>query len=292
MSTLLNVVLPIFLVILVGYLAGKLTRLDILPVADIAMFIASPALIFSSLLKQKIVLLDAAKIWTSYFFITFGCMLVAYIVFKLMRERHRGLYLPISLMNTGNIPYPVMSLAYGTPGLAAAVLFSMPQSFVVYTYGVYVVVGKETKENLAEVFKQPVIYAAILGLIFNFAGWTLPILLMQPIDMLSGLAIPLILIVSGHNLSRVKFKSVKTTLLASFLRMGVGLGLGLIVVSVLGMTGIPRAVVLLVSAMPSAANSTILATRYDNEAELVASVVFTTTLASLAVIPIMLHFLV
>ena len=85
--------------------------------------------------------------------------------------------------------------------------------------------------------------------------------------------------------------SFPTTLLASFLRVGVGLMLGLLAVNALNITGVSRSVVILDSAMPSAALVSILATKYDNEAELVSSVVFLTTIISLVIIPLLLNML-
>ena len=82
-----------------------------------------------------------------------------------------------------------------------------------------------------------------------------------------------------------------TTLLASFLRVGVGLSLGFPAVNLFHLTGILKAVVILDSAMPAAANTSMLTTKYKNEAELVASVVFVTTIASLVIIPFLLHML-
>ena len=105
------------------------------------------------------------------------------------------------------------------------------------------------------------------------------------------MTIPLVLLVLGNNLSKVVLTSVRTTLLASFLRVGVGLGLGILVVSLFDLTGILRAVVILDSAMPAAVNAVIITTKYDNEAELVSSVVFITTVVSLLVIPFLLNFL-
>jgi predicted permease len=73
--------------------------------------------------------------------------------------------------------------------------------------------------------------------------------------------------------------------------MGIGVGLGFLAVVVLDITGIARVVVILVSAMPAAVNASILAAKYDNEADLVASVVFVTTLASIVTIPFLLSVL-
>jgi len=105
------------------------------------------------------------------------------------------------------------------------------------------------------------------------------------------MAIPLILIVLGYNLSKVKLTSVSTTLLASFIRVGVGLLLGLATVSMLNLEGVIKSVVILNAAMPAAVNSAIVAARYDNEAEMVSSVVFVTTVISLLIIPLLLNML-
>jgi len=89
----------------------------------------------------------------------------------------------------------------------------------------------------------------------------------------------------------VRLKSVPTTMIASFLRVGVGLALGFLAVNLFHLTGILRAVVILDSAMPAAVNTAMLATKYKNEAELVSSVVFVTTIASLIIIPFLLSVL-
>jgi hypothetical protein len=71
----------------------------------------------------------------------------------------------------------------------------------------------------------------------------------------------------------------------------VGLVLGFLVVNLFDLTGVLRSVVILNSAMPAAAMTSMLATKYDNEAELVSSVVLVTTLGSLIVIPFLLRML-
>ena len=67
--------------------------------------------------------------------------------------------------------------------------------------------------------------------------------------------------------------------------------MGLVAVTVFGLTGVSRSVVILDSAMPSAANTSILAMKYGNESDLVSSVVFVTTIASLITIPALLYLL-
>ncbi len=291
MPNIIDIILPTFFAIFIGYLIGKFTKINMASVVDITLYIGVPALVFVSLINKEIVLVDAVKIWASSIIVMLGCLVIAWLVFKLFRQKHSGLYAPISMMNTVNIPFPVMYLAYGAEGLTAATLFYIPNVILVYTLGIYLMAGKRWKDNMKEVLRQPVIYAAILGLIVNFLRVQVPTLIINSLDFISLMAIPLVLIVLGHNLSRAGMSSLPTTLLACVLRMGVGLAIGLAVVQVLDITGIFRSVVILDAAMPAAAASAILAAKYHNEAEMVSSVVFLTTVVSLVSIPIMLHIL-
>lgn len=291
MSNLIDIILPAFFAIFVGYLVGKFSRINIDPVVDITLYIGVPALAFVSLLDKEIVLVDAVKMWTSSLIIMLGCLVIAWLVFKIVRQKHSGLYVPISMMNTVNLPFPIIYLAYGAEGLAAATLFYIPNVILMYSLGVYIMAGKHWKDNVKEVLRQPVVYAAVLGLLLNFSGVKVPALAVSSLEFIAQMAIPLVLIVLGHNLSRARMTSFPTTLLACFLRMGVGLAIGFAIVSALNITGVFRSVVILDAAMPAAATAAILAAKYRSEAEMVSSVVFLTTLVSLVSIPFLLHML-
>ena len=194
-------------------------------------------------------------------------------------------------MNTVNIPFPIIYLVYGAEGLFAATLFYIPRILLFYSLGIYISSGKHWKDSIKEVLKIPPLYAALAGLLVNIFHLRVPELIVNPLTFISTMVIPLVLLILGYNLSKVRVTSVPTTLLASVLRVGVGLLLGFLAVNLLGLTGVLRSVVILNSAMPAAATTTILAARYKNEAEMVASVVFVTTIASLMVIPFLLRLL-
>ena len=290
MAGIIDVITPAFFAIFIGFLVGKLLKLNINPVVDLTLYVGVPALVFVSLIQKDIVLLDAAKIWTASLAVMVGCAVIAIIVFKSLRQKHSGLYLAISLMNTVNIPFPILYLAYGTEGLVAATLYHIPNIVLMYSVGIYFMSGKDGKRSITEVLRQPVVYVTFLGLLFNFLKLPMPDLVINSIDFIGLMAIPLVLIVLGYNLSKVKVTSFPTTLLASFLRIVVGFGLGLLMAWALDLTGVDRLVVIFVSAMPAAAATSILATKYNNEPEAVSSLVFLTTLASIGVIPVILHY--
>ncbi len=289
MPALYEVVTPAFFAIAVGFFIGKTLKLNIRPVVDLTLYVAVPALVFTSLLEKEIVIADALKIWTAALAVMLGCGLVAFLVFRALRQRHSGLYVPAMVMNTVNLPFPILFLAYGSAALVPATLYYIPNVIMMFSVGIFIMSGGR-RESLREVLKQPVIWAAAIGLILNFTGVSVPKLVFTSLDLVAQMAIPAVLLVLGHNLSKVKIASFPTTLLTSFLRVGVGLGIGILMAWALGLTGLDRSVVIIVSAMPAAANASLLATKYDNEAELVSSVVFLTTVASLGIIPLLLHF--
>lgn len=291
MVNIFNVVLPTFIVIFIGYLMGRIQKLNMTAVVELVFYVGLPALAFTSVIDKPILLLEATKIWASALTIMFGCGLSAWLMFKLTRQKHSGLYIPIIIMNTVNIPFPIISLAYGAEGLFAATLFYIPSMLALYTVGIYLASGGHWKDGLKAVLKVPALYAALAGLVVNFGHLEVPELIIKPLSVIGSMVIPLVLLILGSNLAMVRLRSLPTTLLASFSRVGIGLSLGFLVVNLFQLDGISKAVVLLDSAMPAAANTAMLATKYRNEAELVASVVFVTTIASLVIIPFLLSIL-
>lgn len=291
LTDILNVVLPTFITILIGYGIGKLVKIDMTGVVEIIFYVGLPALAFVSILSQQIVFLDAVKVWAVAVAVTFGCAGAAWLIFKLIKQRHSGLYLPISLPNTVNIPFPIVSLAYGSAGLFAATLYYIPNVLMIYSAGVFVAAGKNWQHNLREMLKVPTVYAAILALLFNLFHVGVPSLVIRPLTFIGGMVTPAVVLTLGYSLSSVKINSLGTTVLASFIRLAGGLAIGFLVTSLFGMTGVLRSVIILMSAMPAAVNTYLIAERYKNEAQLVASVVLVTTLGSLALIPFLLHIL-
>jgi malate permease and related proteins len=287
----INVVLPTFITILIGFTLGKLIKLDILGVIDVVFYVGLPALAFTSILNQPIAPLEAVKIWAATIIVSLGCGAAAWLLFKALKSRHSGLYLPISLPNTVNIPFPIISLAYGSAGLFVATLYYIPNVIMLYSAGVFIAAGKGWRENLKTMFKVPTLYTALLALVLNLLHMKVPDLVLKPLDFIGGMVVPAVVLTLGYSLAQIKITSLPITLWSSLIRVGGGLALGFLVVWLFHLTGTTRAVVVLMSAMPSAVNTYTLAAKYRNETELVASVVMVTTILSLVMIPFLLYIL-
>jgi malate permease and related proteins len=288
----INIFGPTVFVVALGYLLGRVSKANVETLIDVAMFIATPCLVFSSMYANTIFLGEAVRLWASYFMVLVGTFIVAWLVLGFMKNRRRGLYLPILFANTINLPLPIIYLAFGDKGVATAILLYMPNAFIIYSLGIYMASGqKELRQGIKAVLRTPLIYAAVLGIVLNVAGVPLPGGVTNAVNLMGQAAVPLMLLVLGMNIGRFRITEIPLTIIASVIRMGGGFAIGFLAVWLLGLTGLPRSIVLFESAMPSAIFVSVLCTKYGNEAQLVASVVLTTTLLAVAVIPALLYYL-
>jgi malate permease and related proteins len=292
MNQVINIIGPTIFVIVVGYLFGRVSRAGIGTLIDVAMFIATPCLVFSSMFSSEIQMGEALRLWASCLLIMGGTFLVAWLALGLGRKVGTGIYLPVIFANLINIPLPIIYLAFGQPGVAKAVLFYIPNGLLVYSLGVYIASGhKEWRQGIKAVLRTPLIYAAILGLVLNVTGVPVPQVFVNAFKFMGQAAVPLMLLVLGMNIGHFRFRQIRLTLGASAIRMGGGFLIGLLCVWLFGLTDLPRAIVLFESAMPSAIFVAVLCTKFDNEAELVSSIVLATTMLAVGVIPALLYYL-
>ena len=288
MQVIIQTVIPIFSIILVGYIIGKHKEIDVQRFINLIVYITAPCLIFSSIATSDINLTDFTSIAVAalailLFMVTFAC-----ITLKLTRSDKKGLYLPMTFGNTSYIGYPVALFAFGVDGLSRAVVFDMINSLLIFSLGIYIV---HHRNELQEVFKVPLLYAVVIGLVVNLSKITIPQVLFLPIEMVGLVTIPLALLVLGYKLTEIKISTAKIVLLASGFRILGGFLVALMIVNLLSLDGLVKDIILLQAAMPSAVMSMILTAKYQRDASLVASVVCITTLLSILSIPLILSIL-
>lgn len=292
MQQIVNIIAPTFFVIAVGYLFGRMAHPSVATLIDAAMFIATPCLVFHSVYTNPIQLEEAAQLWLSCLLSMAGSFALAWLVFGLRRKGSAGIYLPVAFSNTINIPLPIIYLAFGNEGVAKVILYYIPNGLMIYSVGVYVASGHhELRQGLKAVLRTPLIYAAVLGLVFNLTGVPVPEPALRSLSLMGQAAVPLMLLILGVNVGRYRLTRIPTTVAASLIRVGGGFVLGLLAVWLLGLSGISRAVVIFESAMPSAVVNAILCTKYDNDAAIASSIVLTTTVMAIGVIPALLYYL-
>ena len=210
--TVLEVVTPVFLLAAIGYFWVKLGfeyRVEF--VTRLAMTLAVPALVFTSLTQNTInpkFLTEMIIVVCMAYAVVSVLALIFTFIFKLDL---RTFLMPLISGNTGNLGLPLCFLAFGKDGLGYAVIVFAFTSIVAFTFGLWVVSGTR---SFKQPLKEPLVPATILGLLFMFYGWEIPKILTNSLNLISQMAIPLMLITLGVAVARLKTQlAFKTCLL-------------------------------------------------------------------------------
>jgi predicted permease len=288
MQVLIQTVIPVFTIILVGYAIGKIKKVDIQSFIDLIVYIAAPCLIFSSIARSDINLTEFSTIAVAALAIILTMALLALLVLKIAKSDKKGLCLPMSFGNTSYLGYPVALFAFGMDGLSRAVVYDMMNSLVIFSLGIYII---HHRNELQEAFKVPLLYAVVIGLLVNLLKIPVPQEIFKPIEMIGMITIPLALLVLGYKLTQIKIEAAKIACLASGFRILGGFLVALVIINLFSIDGLTKDIILLQAAMPSAVMTLILASKYERDASLVASVVLITTVISMVTIPLILYIL-
>jgi hypothetical protein len=283
----LETVGPVFIIVWLGWwLAGR-TRMDLPTLSNLALMVTSPALMFSVLGGADVDLGRWGVLFAGTLWIALGTGVFAAIYFWSDGSGRRGMLLPAIFWNAGNLTLPLARLAYGDAGLEAAAVVFVTVAILNSTLGLWIAKGEG---GLSEIIRMPLAYGSVGGLALALSGQTLPRLVMEPIEMLGAMAIPLLLINLGMQLRSLALRDIRHTVVVVVIRIVGGAACAVLFISLFGVSGVERKVLLLASIMPAAVINVIIAQRYSTDPSLVASAVALGTLVSLVTIPAMLYF--
>ena len=276
-------IIPLFLIILAGYLIGRKKKTDITPFVDLIMYITGPCIIFTSIVNAEMTLAQISVIGIASALIILIQGIIAYFIFR----KRKGIILPAAIGNTGYLGYPLAFLAFGSAGLSLAVIYDAVGSLFLFSLGVFLV---HQKNDFREIFRLPLIYAILLGIIASFGHIAIPAGFFTGLEMLGSITIPLALLILGYRLSQIRMmRSAMPYFVAGFKMIG-GLCIAVLVSMLLGMSGLSKTILVLQASMPSAVMSMILTYKYRNNHDIAASAVFLSTLLSAITIPALLYF--
>jgi predicted permease len=282
---LLLVLFPTFAILALGAVLGRTSRFDTGPVTRVTFDVLVPALAFEKLVRLDLPAGAVGGVAIGAGVAILGSLALGVLTLRLLRIRRPALLLPIALMNYVNIPFPVLNSAWGEEALALGVAFYAVATLLAFTLGVGLAAGRFEPGFL---LRTPALLAVAVAVLVRVVGLRIPDLVLEPIAWLGSACIPLVLLVTGAELARIRFHDLGLSLLASVLRIGFGLGIGLAYAAVTGLSGLPRSVFVFDAAMPSAMMCALFARRYDRDAPLVASVVLVSTLIGLVTMPLLL----
>lgn len=283
-----NVVLPVFLIVALGYLFGKIKKIDLSAVNDFVIYLATPALILSSLAEDTIDISLASTVFISVCIIVVVTSVVGYITIKKMGLPIKVYLSPILFANTGNMGLPLILFAFGDTGFNIGILYLVSTTFLHYTVGIMIL---NYDKSPVEIFKLPLIYSAVLGVLLSVTHVHMPVAIFRAIDLLGEASIPTMIFALGYKLSEIRLTDTGKSFLFGGMRILVGVTAGLFVVTIFKIQGVTAQVIILQSAMPPAVFNFVLAEKYNQDSKTVASIILAGTILSVITTPIILSYL-
>jgi malate permease and related proteins len=278
-----SVIAPVFLIIAIGYGYGRRNKPDLRAFNHVSLHVLGPLLVFTSLAGEDFQLKGNVPFAAAGAAVILISGLIAWPVAYLARVSPRTFVPPMMFNNCGNMGLPLAVLAFGRAGLAAMVLLLVVSTLIQFTLGSRIVSRHAEWRALAT---SPMIIASALGLAFNAFAWNVPAALMPGLKMLGDATLPMMLFALGARLNDLS-------------RRGWQLGvLGAVVCPLAGMAGaylaqfalrLPPeqfAQLMLFASLPPAALNYLLAERYEQEPERVASLVLIGNAFAIVFVPL------
>ncbi|CAG0992463.1 hypothetical protein ANAEL_02378 [Anaerolineales bacterium] len=296
LTTFANNLLPILLVSGAGFLLGKLLTVDSRSLGRVVFYVFSPLLVFDMMIKST--LSPRQALTTVAFTVSFIAVmgLLAFLLGKLLRLERPYLLaviLTVAFGNTGNYGLPLTKFAFGDEALSAATLFFVTTTILFNTAGVVIAsLGHmDFKSAVLGLFKVPVVYGAVLALLFKWTGTQLFLPISRTIEIAANGSIPVMLVLLGLELTRIQWShSFRALGLGVLIKLLLGPLTGLLLAGLFGMQGAARQGNVLEAAMPAAVSTTVVATEYKLEPALVTAIVFLgTVLSPLTLTPLIVY---
>jgi len=287
MNAIFGTIGPVFTVVAIGYFLAARRELHLPTLADLAILVTSPALMFSVLSGTELEADRWGVLAGGTVFIAAGTAALAIGYLRTGGRGHRGLLMPAIFWNAGNIALPCARLAFGQEGLEAGAIVFVTMAILTSTFGIWIAKGEN---GLGEALRLPLLYGGVGGMALAITDTTLPRIVMEPIEMLGDMAIPIMLLNLGIQLRTLRVTDLTHSVAVVAIRMGGGVAFALLFASLLDIRGLERQILLLASVMPPAVINVVFAQRYHRDPNLVASSIVVGTLASLVTIPVVLFF--
>lgn len=287
--TVFQIVAPVFILAAIGFTWVKIGwNYEIEFVTRIAMTLSVPALIFVALMKADISADTLSNLFLSSLIAYIGLTFIFRITVKILKLNMATYWAPLIFGNTGNLGLPLAMFAFGEVGLGYAVIVFAVMAVGSFSIGVWMVSGGG---SLNKVFKEPMVWATLLGALFLIQGWQTPKWVTNTLELTGQMAIPLMLITLGVALARLKMKMISRAIILSILKLIVSISVAWIVGIYFELNDVAFAVLVMQIATPVAVTSYLLAQKYGADANEVAGLVIASTVLSVFALPVLLGIL-
>lgn len=290
MSELINLQLTMFSMMFLGLLFRKLGIIKEegkKNITDLVIYLVLPCNIFKSFMVEfsKDTLVSFGTILIISILIQIGCVLLGKILYDKKELRKRQcLQYGIICSNAGFLGNPVAEGVFGSMGLTLASVYLIPQRIMMWSSGLAVFSGSTDKKAVVKkVVTHPCILACILGLVWMLTQFPLPAFLVSTIQYVGNCNTALSMMVIGMILAQIDTSNLfdKDVVIYTVIRLILIPILVYIPLRILHIDHLVMGVSVLLAAMPAGATTSILASKYEADADFATKMVVFSTLISL-----------
>ncbi len=304
MTAVFESIASLFMMIITGYVGSKkgiITQEINKGLINILIMLALPFMILASFMSPYGNSVKSNVIKTFYY------SLAAYIAMAVLSlllllpvkgDKKTVLHFANLFVNTGYVGFPILHSVYGNEGIVYGSVFNLFFVILVWTYGLLLYKGsldkKELKSELKKVLLNPSIIAVCLGLVILALNIRLPGALTLGIKSIGSMTGPLSMLIIGAILANTKamlFLKDWTLYYGMIVKLVIIPALVYLLFLLTGDTSKVVYSVVIMTAMPASAMTSIFAESYGKEKEFAAVIVSLTTLLSLLTISLLLMYI-
>jgi len=283
-----TIIFPVLAIVVAGYIYSRRHKPDMSTGNRINMDVFTPALILDIMSASGFSLANYVGLLGAGLLIMLGSGLIAWPAARVFGFQWKTFVPPMMFTNSGNMGVPLILLAFGKPALPAAIVLLALENFLHFTLGQKML---NRRASIFSIAKNPMVVATIAGIGFSFFDIIIPEIIRLPVSMLGQIAIPLMLFSLGARLTEIQVKDWKIAVVGTLLCPLSGILVALLVLPLFSLPSEQIPILLLFSILPPAVLNYIVAEQFDQQPQLVASIVLFGNLTSLATIPVILWFI-
>ncbi|MFP4258944.1 MAG: AEC family transporter [Desulfovermiculus sp.] len=291
---------PLLLIVAIAVLYQRYFQPDIRQMATLALNIFVPLLVFDSLTRHQTTL---PELWQPFGFMVLltSCMLLlgwlGAFFLRLNTQDRTSFILACSMVNIGNFGLPLIYFTFGQEAVPISVIIFVVFNIPLSTLAIFLSSDKgHTKDMLIDVLKFPIFQAMVVALCFTSFGWQLPSGLAKGVHLMAQGAIPLLIFVLGLQLATISLSrdwavyawaiiaAIAIRLLASPLAADH-------ILALFSFSTLEHNAALVQTSGPSAILPLMYAIKFKRSPELLAALIFSTTVVSGISLPLVISLL-
>lgn len=290
----------LFILISLGFVCGKtklIKEAGAKQLTDIALYLATPCVIIKSFQGVEFnftLLVGLAVTALCASLIQIISIFLCKIIFRSKDEcRRKVLQFATVFSNCGFMSLPLQQAILGDTGVFYGSVFVAVFNILVWSYGLVDMSGNKKDFNIKKIILNPGVLGVAISLFLFFTNIKLPELVISPVNYIAALNTPVPMLVIGYHLSNaniVKAFKDKWVYVVIFLRLLAIPTVSLLTMRIFGVQGDILIACTVAASAPTAATTTMFATKFNKDVELSVNLVSCTTLFSIITMPFIIAF--